>query len=163
MVCVCVCCSFASHPPRPGLVLPGLAQGKGSEHVPGGTHAKAGKDRGGDRLRGDGQGGGGDAWEEQGKERPCVGVWGVWGAGAMPGSCGSPLAFCIPGLFAQGGGWISCREGAGRHPPGVHKAEEAGNGDSQLLQHAIGHRSQEDPAEGVAQGVQSHHQDVGLC
>ena len=161
-VCVCVCCSFASHPPRPGLVLPGLAQRRGSEHVPGGTHAKAGKDRRGDGLRGEGRKGEetpgrSRGWSGLGWEWGGVGSWGVTRLLWLPSGFLHPRPLC-PGWrvgLLQGGSWAAPTRGT----------QSRGNRDwrQRPVAHAIGHCSQEDLAEAVAQGVQSHHQDSGLC
>lgn len=164
-VCVCVCGSFASHLPRPGLVLPGLAQRRGSEHVPRGAHAKAGKDRRRDGLRSDGKEGGGDAWEEQGKERPWVGGGGV-GSWARARLLWLPSGFLHPRPLHPG--WrVGLLQGGSWSAP-TRSTQSRGSREWRQLaaaasSRAVGHRSQEDVAEGVAQGVQSQHQDAGLC
>ena len=85
--------------------------------MPGGTHAKAGKDRRGDGLRGDGKEGGGDPWEEQGKERPWVGVGGWCGE---LGPCQAPVVpLWLSASQASAprveGGSPAGREGGGTH------------------------------------------------
>lgn len=51
-MCVCVCVVSLHPTPEPGLVLPGLAQRKGSKNVSGITHAKVSRDRRGKGPKG---------------------------------------------------------------------------------------------------------------
>lgn len=80
------------------------------------AHAKAGKDRRRDGAEVMGRKGEETPGRSRGKEEALGRGWGV-GSWARARPCGSRLAFCIPGLCTQGGEWVSCREGAGRHPP----------------------------------------------